>query len=371
MAWASPTVPRAAAASSSTAGAHNLQIANNRIYNNSGTLTGGITVGQGEFPDPYQRNGATPNADPGSCNITATGGPLNIPTNAQEPYCFNLNVNVHNNAVTSNSSLGDELFSSTPAGAGGVTFCTGSDYYKFHYNWVCGNLSTGDGGGLAHLGFIYNGDIEHNQILFNQSTNPTVPTNGGGLAVLGAPDTDPVCGNEPDQDCAPGTSDGTGPDLVINANLIMGNSAESGSGGGIRFQGVNGTELTFFPTDPTRWYSVIVTNNIIANNVAGWDGAGVSLQDALVGELHQQHRHVQRHDCVGGSAVQYAGGAAVQQPAAADNHLHEYHLGTSAFRTGGHTEQPDPGDDVERVIAGALVPHHASELPNGVVPAAG
>ena len=30
---------------------HNLQIANNRIYNNAGTLSGGITVGQGEFPD--------------------------------------------------------------------------------------------------------------------------------------------------------------------------------------------------------------------------------------------------------------------------------------------------------------------------------
>ena len=52
-----------------------------------------------------------------------------------------------------NSSLGDELFSSTPAGAGGVTFCSGSDYYKFNYNWVCGNMSTGDGGGVAHLGF--------------------------------------------------------------------------------------------------------------------------------------------------------------------------------------------------------------------------
>ena len=60
-------------------------------------------------------------------------------------------------------------------------FCTGADYYKFNYNWVCGNLSTGDGGGVAHLGFSYNGDIEHNTILFNQSTNPTIPTNGGGI----------------------------------------------------------------------------------------------------------------------------------------------------------------------------------------------
>ena len=41
----------------------------------------------------------------------------------------------------------------------------------------------------------------------------------------------------------------------------------------------------YFPTTPANWYSVNVTNNIIANNVAGWDGAGVSLQDALVVNL--------------------------------------------------------------------------------------
>jgi hypothetical protein len=29
------------------------------------------------------------------------------------------------------------------------------------------------------------------------------------------------------------------------------------------------------------WYTVNVTNNVITNNVAGWDGAGISLQDAL------------------------------------------------------------------------------------------
>ena len=32
---------------------------------------------------------------------------------------------------------------------------------------------------------------------------------------------------------------------------------------------------------PWLWNSVSVTNNIIANNVAGWDGGGISLQDAL------------------------------------------------------------------------------------------
>ena len=68
---------------------------------------------------------------------------------------------------------------------------------------------------------------------------------------------------------------------MINANLIMGNAAESGSGGGIRFQGVNGTDVVNFPMTRDAWNNVTVTNNIINNNVAGWDGAGVSLQDAL------------------------------------------------------------------------------------------
>jgi hypothetical protein len=265
--------------------AHNLQIANNRVYANIGTLSGGINVGQGESPDAYLA-GTTLDTDPGSCESS------NI-ANTQLPYCFDLHVNVHNNAVTSNTSIGDELFSGTPAGAGGVSFCTGADYYKFNYNWVCGNMSTGDGGGVAHIGFNKNGDIEHNTIIFNQSLNPTIPTNGGGIIVMAtapdgtlpgaAPGTE--CGSVTDVDCAPGLGDGTGPGLVINANLIMGNAAEAGSGGGIRLQGVNGTDIPRFPTTPKNWYSVQVTNNIITNNVAGWDGAGVSLQDALAVNL--------------------------------------------------------------------------------------
>jgi hypothetical protein len=263
---------------------HNLQIANNRVNNNSGTLSGGINVGQGEFPPAYLGGAGAVNADPGSCQ----NSPI---TGLQLPYCHNLNVNVHNNAITSNASTGDELFSATPAGAGGISFCTGSDFYKFQYNWVCGNLSTGDGGGFGHLGFSYNGDIEHNTFLYNQSTNPTIPTNGGAIIVMGAPDADPVCpGAAADTDCqvAPNAvtpSDGTGPNLVINANLIMGNSAESGSGAGIALQGINGGDVLAFPTSPSRWNHVVITNNIITNNVTGWDGAGISLLDALNADI--------------------------------------------------------------------------------------
>jgi hypothetical protein len=265
---------------------HNIQIANNRVHNNEGTLTGGITIGQGEHPGAYLGGAGAANSPPGSCQSSNTA-------NLALPFCFDMNVNVHHNNVSLNSSEGDELFSSTPAGAGGVTFCTGSDYYKFNYNWVCGNLSTGDGGGLAHLGLSYSADIEHNSILFNQSTNPTIVTNGGGLLVYSAPDVDPTCGATNDKDCAPpGVGDGSGPNMLINANLILGNGAESGSGGGIRFQGVNGTEIGFFPNGNSRvtfpgigslspWYTVTATNNIIVNNVAGWDGGGVSLLDSL------------------------------------------------------------------------------------------
>jgi Bacterial Ig domain len=259
--------------------AHNLQIANDRINSNAGTLSGGINVGQGEFAPAYVQGGTT-NSAPGSC--VASG----VATNAVSPYCQNLNVNIHNNNISLNSSTGDELFSGTPAGAGAVSICTGADYYKFQYNWICGNLSSGDGGGVGQLGLSYNGDIEHNSILFNQSLNPTIPANGGGLLIMGTPDADPTCGATTDQDCVAtpgsvGPSDGVGPNLFVNANLIMGNAAESGSGGGLRLQQINGSDVVAFPTKPSNWWTPTIQNNIIADNVAGWDGAGVSLVDAL------------------------------------------------------------------------------------------
>jgi hypothetical protein len=264
---------------------HNLQISNDRIYNNAGTLSGGITLGQGEFPDAITVTGT------GTIGRTAVGEESNLDVlpSCQDsttvgthlPYCLDLNVNIHNNFIASNSSLGDELFSGTLAGGGGATFCTGSDYYKFNFNWVCGNVSSAEGGGITHLGFTYNGDIEHNTIALNESNNPTIPTNGGGIQVMGAPDTDPTCTTIPDADCPPGLSDGTGPNLVINANLIQANGADSGAGGGIRLQQVNGTDVSTFYNRPNLWNSVAVTNNIIVNNIAGWDGAGISLQDSL------------------------------------------------------------------------------------------
>jgi hypothetical protein len=323
---------------------HNLQIANNRVYGNIGTLSGGISIGQGESPDAYLQ-GSTADSDPGSCQSTRLA-------NQQLPYCFDLNVNVHHNMVTLNTSIGDELFSGTPAGAGGVSFCTGADYYSFKYNWICGNQSTGDGGGVAHIGYSWNGDIEHNAILFNQSVNPTIQTNGGGLIIMGAaPDGMTAAGIEcggtvADADCPPGLPDGTGPNLTINANLIMGNAAESGSGGGLRLQSVNGTEVSLFPRLPVMWNNVNITNNIITNNVAGWDGAGVSLQDAL--EVNFINNTVMSNDTTASSGVLFntLGAADASAP------------GTSNQTTSSTTSAPQP--------AGLVTMQNSSNLNNSL-----
>jgi hypothetical protein len=258
---------------------HLLEVSNTRIRANHGTLTGGISIGNGEFPDPFIVGSDTP-PPPGHPDAG------NTTTGLQVGYGLNRNTRVHHNMVTGNASIGDALYSGTPSAAGGITFCSGADGYVMDHNWVCGNISSGDGGGVAHSGFINDGTIKNNWIVFNQSQSPTIPTNGGGLAVLGAsPDrTLPdgtECGATTDVDCPPGLPEGTGRNLLIDGNLLMGNSAESGTGGGLRLQMVNGTDVTAFPLLPSRWNDVTVVNNIITANVAGWDGGGISMQDAL------------------------------------------------------------------------------------------
>ncbi|MFL6605493.1 MAG: Ig-like domain-containing protein [Steroidobacteraceae bacterium] len=268
---------------------HNLQVGNNRISANHGTLSGGINLGNGETPPAYINDGTI--CGPGVPAPAPLCPPLQgTPPNAAIPFALNVAVHVHHNDIYNNASLGDALFSGTPSGAGGLTVSPGADNYVIDHNWIAGNLTSGDGGGMVHSGFTVNGRIANNYILFNQSVNPTLPTNGGGLAIVGASADRTLangneCGTTTDVDCPPGIGDGTGPGLVIDSNLIMGNSAEGGSGGGLRLQQINGTEVGMSPFNPARWYDVTVTNNIIANNVAGWDGAGVSIEDSLKARL--------------------------------------------------------------------------------------
>ena len=266
---------------------HWLEVSNNRITGNAGTLTGGITLGQAEVTDPTV-GGALCNTLTGTPINPATGqrySTITISATDAAPLCLDTNVNIHNNAITFNSAYGDELNSTTPAAGGGVEVGPGSDRYVFAHNLVCGNLSSGDGGGMTHFGLSLQGDIESNSFIFNQSTNPTLTTDGGGLIIQGlAPDATFAETSLIDTDVGPALSDGTG-SVIVNANLMMGNTAESGEGGGLRLQNVNGNDIlnnnANTSSSASHWYTATVTNNIIVNNVSGWEGGGVSIQDAV------------------------------------------------------------------------------------------
>jgi hypothetical protein len=75
-------------------------------------------------------------------------------------------VNVHSNAVADSLSVGD-LYAGTPSRRPVASFCTGADSYKFS---TTGSAATqlGDAGGIAHSGFINDGTVAPNWIIFNQ-----------------------------------------------------------------------------------------------------------------------------------------------------------------------------------------------------------
>jgi hypothetical protein len=102
---------------------------------------------------------------------------------------------------------------------------------------------------------------------------------------------------------------GTG-DVTIDANLIRGNFAEGGQGGGIRLQQVNGADVTNFGLlTPIFGHRVTITNNMIENNVAGWAGGGISLSDTLLATI--VNNTISSNDSAGIAGVVLAGGVPV------------------------------------------------------------
>jgi uncharacterized repeat protein (TIGR01451 family) len=195
----------------------NLQITNNRVVANYGTYGGGIRVGHTDLVDG------------------------DVFTDA-----VNRNVSIHHNWVAENGAT-------ESGGGGGITMGTGSTAYQVTDNYVCGNFSMSDGGGVSHWG-VSNGTIAHNRILLNQTFfqggNPT----GGGVFVGGQA---PVGG---------GDSPGTG-NVTVDANLIQYNNAGAGAGGGMSI------------ARTATGDALIVTNNMIVNNASGFAGGGVALAE--------------------------------------------------------------------------------------------
>jgi len=117
---------------------------------------------------------------------------------------------------------------------------------------------------VGHVGLSNPGTISHNQIIFNQSFFQAQNTSGGGIVIEGEPSS------------LGGLSIGTG-NVTVDANLIQGNHAGGGHGGGIRLQNVNGADVGF--GNGNGLWQVQITNNMIVDNVAGFSGGGLSLSD--------------------------------------------------------------------------------------------
>ena len=198
-----------------------LRITNNRIVGNYGTYGGGIRVGHTALVD----------------GDTYTDG-------------VNRNVVIDHNWISQNGA--SETAVGT-GGGGGVTLGSGSNGYTVSANYICGNFSMADGGGISHFGrSTGTNTIAANKILLNQTFNQAADPTAGGLFIGGQP---PL---------GAGASDGSG-DVNVNANLIQYNHAGSGAGGGVSISNTASAD------------NVVLTNNMIVNNVAAYAGGGVVL----------------------------------------------------------------------------------------------
>ncbi|MBS2029524.1 MAG: hypothetical protein JST54_16600 [Deltaproteobacteria bacterium] len=206
---------------------NNLQITNDDIYQNQGSIGGGIRVGENALIGPGNPTGSS----------------------------FNPNLVIDHNHIANNGSI---FF-----GGGGIALFAGSDNYQVTSNLICGNFSANYGGGIGHFGLSQNGLIANNLIYSNESTDE-----GGGIHIAGE---DPVGGAA--------LSLGAG-SVRIENNLIQGNKAGD-DGAGVRALHFNGQDVSNNPTDPTQWYQIDILNNIIVNNSSADTGGGISLDDAI------------------------------------------------------------------------------------------
>jgi hypothetical protein len=245
--------------------ARELTISNNKIINNAGIDGGGITAGH--------------------------------PAIAEEPVdSQNANLKIRFNHITQNGSRSGGV-------GGGISLYTGCGGYRVEENWVCGNFTRGSGGGIGHMGLSDGGLIFKNTVIFNQSFNqsPVTRPAGGGISIHGYA---PVTGLTP----------GSG-SVTIDRNLIHGNLAGAGDGGGIQLFLTNGQDVAASPADRNNWYRIEIMNNMITNNVAGMAGGAISLKD--VAEGHIIHNTMANNDsvAVAGELINPLTGSSSPQPA--------------------------------------------------------
>ena len=198
-----------------------LDISNNRIISNSGFYGGGIRIGHPLVSFTHRNRVIYTDSD-------------------------NDNIRISHNQILQNGGI--------DGAGGGISLCTGSDNYEVNNNFICGNFTLQDGAGIAHLGKSNNGLIQGNTILFNENFNQGVTVNGGGISIAGKPPVgcpvdpvtgvpDPVCLADPYSSLSPGSGS-----VRIEGNLIQGNNAGAGDGGGIRLNRINGQDVARNPS---------------------------------------------------------------------------------------------------------------------------
>jgi FtsP/CotA-like multicopper oxidase with cupredoxin domain len=264
----------------------NMLISNNRISGNQGLFGGGIRVGHPEL-------------------IFQPAGLEQIYVDAQ-----NDGITIRNNHIAQNGGL--------QGAGGGVSIHTGANGYAIRNNFIVGNFTAGDGGGIGHLGES-DGTIEGNTILFNQSFDQGLVVAGGGVLVAGLP--------------ALGTPVGPGSGTVtVQNNRIQGNLAGAGDGGGIAVRSTNQDVIT-------------ITNNVIVNNVTGLAGGGISLQDAA--GVRVTLNTIAHNDSTATASLAFPQGIiapSTSQPAGIVSRAHSAALNTLLGTTNGFS-QPSPFSD--------------------------
>jgi parallel beta-helix repeat protein len=246
--------------------AHYLEISNNRVSSNLGTFGGGIRIG--------------------SPALTACTG-------AGDGVTFGCNdhIDIHHNLISQNTGTN---------GGGGITLFTGADNYTIADNFIIGNFARLNGGGVSHIGLSHDGTIADNTIVFNEVFfGGELGGNGGGIYIGGE---DAVGG---------GLSAGSG-SVIVDSNLLQGNLAGSGNGGGICAVQVNGLDVQNSTSPPFDWYSLNIANNMVVNNVAATEGGGIYLQDVARGQI--LNNTVANNDSTATSADALAGGATLSTP---------------------------------------------------------
>ncbi|MEW8322648.1 MAG: hypothetical protein AB2606_08365 [Candidatus Thiodiazotropha taylori] len=333
-----------------------LNIANNRINGNAGFYGGGIRVGHTTVISEVEDDGHPFFARRGNRyreEENVTGHHDWLWDQREDGFLtyddtFADRLKVHHNEVVKNGG-------SNGAG-GGISIHTGAHNYQVRSNWVCGNFSKGDGGGIAHLGYSNNGKITDNTVIFNETFSQTPGTRpaGGGIFVGG------LAGLRTDEETGLVLSHGAG-DVDIIGNQIRGNLAGAGDGGGIALVNVNGEDIARaeadvddrcddVPNEETckwnQWNRVRVYNNIVANNVSGLAGGGISLADTVHARI--RHNTVTNNDTTATSSYAFSGNPNASEPKPAGV-VSRYHTNTMETLTGLYVENfPGTARDVER-----------------------